>query len=115
MEKKQNIAQALTLVVRKNPEGFTFNLQALAPQKNGFAVALEATQNSFGPKGLAKVIRYALSNNIPCIGGWRDSETGLYYFDATMVVDTLAEAIRLGKANHQKAIYDINTNTEIRL
>ena len=52
---------------------------------------------------------------INAVGGWYNSENKQYYFDATIVVDTLEEAKKLGIENRQIAIFDLNTLTEIRL
>ena len=68
---------------------------------SGYCVALAATQDSHGPEGLARVIDLI--------------ESGLYYYDATVVVDNLADAIELGRLNGQIAIFCLDTMEEIRL
>ena len=98
------------------PDGYTVDAHTFAPITEGYAVAIAETQNSFGNAGAARVAAYINKHaEINAVGGWMDSETGLYYYDATIVVNDLQEAIRLGKANKQIAIFDLNTMTEIRL
>lgn len=99
-----------------NPEGFTFDAETLKPVTAGYSVALEATQNSFGRDGLANVIMYAGDHpEVNAIGGWYDRESGRTYYDATVIVDNLKDAIELGRKNHQIAIFDLNNMKEIRL
>lgn len=98
---------------KKNPAGFTVNAD-LQTITTGYAVAVRETQGSFGRDGLQRVVEYAETHNT-AIGGWRDTATGLYYFDAIVVILDREEAIQTGKANGQIAIYDIGNDKEIRL
>ena len=84
---------------------------------SGYCVALAATQNSHGAEGLARVLDLIQSGTTRAeyVGGWLDHETGLYYYDATIVVPTLADAIELGRLNNQIAIFCLDTMEEIRL
>lgn len=84
---------------------------------SGYCVALAATQDSHGPEGLARVIDLIESGTTLAeyVGGWLDHESGLYYYDATVVVDNLADAIELGRLNGQIAIFCLDTMEEIRL
>ena len=100
-------------IAQQNKEGFTFDLN-LNPVNVGYCVALAETQNSFGIAGLKKVLKLALANNY-CVGGWCDQETGKYYYDCTIVVDSLDKALFYGQLNNQIALYDLNANKEIRL
>lgn len=111
---KQLLA-VIAIVAATHSTGFTYNIQDNIMQSEGYAVALSATQDSFGAEGLLKVVEYAHKNNIQCIGGWLDEETGKFYFDATVIVKSEEEAIALGKANNQIAIYNLNNQKEIRL
>ena len=116
--KKQTLKEVLStiaIVAATNPMGFTYNINEDKMQTTGYAVALSATQNSFGADGFLKVVEYARKHSIECIGGWLDSETGKFYFDATVIVNDKEQAIALGKANGQIAIFDLNTCNEIRL
>lgn len=114
--KKQTIIAALTSIAELNPEGFTIDAQTLQPVTRGFAVAVADTQNSFGPEGLAKVVEYVSQHKrVNAFGGWYDSESGLYYYDATIIVDDLQKAIDFARANKQLAIFDLARLEEIRL
>lgn len=96
-----------------NPDGFTIDLN-LNPVMAGYCVALNETQNSFGIEGLEKVVELAKQNNY-CVGGWLDSATGRYYYDCTIIVDSLDKALFYGQLNNQIAIYNLNEYQEIRL
>lgn len=111
---KKTIA-VIAIVLAENPNGFTFNVKQGTRQSTGYAVSLSATQNSFGAEGFLKVVEYALKNNVECVGGWLDQESGQFYFDATVIVDEKKKAIELGRANKQLAIFNLNTNEEIRI
>ena len=108
--------EMLQSIAAINPDGYTVNAKTLQPVTTGYAVAVEGTQNSFGNAGLARVIAYVLSHpEINAIGGWKDSQTGKYYFDATIIVQDLETATKLGKENKQIAIFHLDTLQEIRL
>lgn len=97
---------ALTTIATTNPDGYTVNAQTLEPIKSGYAVAIAATQNSFGPDGLAKVIKYVQDHpEIAAFGGWYNSDNKQFYFDATIIVATKVEAIELARINKQIAFY----------
>ena len=114
--KKEIIFSALLAIAANNADGFTVSKDTLQPVVKGYAVALEATQNSFGHDGLANVLTYAdTDTRVNAIGGWYNSDNKQFYFDATVVVNDLHEAIELGRRNHQIAIFDITNGKEIRL
>ena len=114
--KNQAIIAALTTIAALNPEGYTIDAKTMQPVTCGFAVAVADTQNSFGPEGLAKVVEYvSIHPGVNAFGGWYDSESGQYYYDATIIVDDMQEAIDLGRANSQLAIFDLARLEEIRL
>lgn len=114
--KNQAIIAALTTIAALNPEGYTIDAKTMRPVTCGFAVAVADTQNSFGPEGLAKVVKYVSTHpGVDAFGGWYDSESGLYYYDATIIVHDLQKAIDLGRANNQLAIFDLARLEEIRL
>lgn len=114
MNKKQ-IAAALLAIAAANPEGFTVSRETLIALNSGFAVAMAATQNSFGPAGLARVIDYAKKHkNINAFGGWLDSESGLFYWDCVTIYKTRAAADRAARRNNQIAFFDLSNKKEIR-
>nr|DAN13048.1 MAG TPA: hypothetical protein [Caudoviricetes sp.] len=110
------IFAALSLIAANNKEGYTVDAATLQPITKGYAVAVAATQNSFGPDGLARVIEYAKTHHeVNAFGGWYNEENGLYYYDAVIIADSLADALELGKSNAQIAIFDLQNMKEIRL
>ena len=121
--KKNLVISSVAAIAALNPEGFTVNAANLQPVTNGFAVALKRTQNSFGAEGLAKVANVIeelqasgnLNGRILAFGGWYDSESGLFYYDATVIYQDREKAIEAGRANEQIAIFDLSNLEEIRL
>lgn len=117
MNKKQtSVLIALAAIAINNKEGFTVNAATLQPVTTGYAVAVAATQNSFGFEGLANVVKYVNEHpEINAFGGWYNSENNMYYFDATVIVDNFEAAKDLGRVNKQIAIFDLANLKEIRL
>ena len=121
--KKNLIISSVAAIAALNPEGFTVNAENLQPVTTGYAVALKRTQNSFGAEGLAKVANVIeelqasgnLNGRILAFGGWYDSESGLFYYDATVIYQDREKAIEAGRANVQIAIFDLSNLEEIRL
>ena len=112
-----NLFTTISAIAAANPFGFTFNVESNQMQTSGFSVALEATQNSHGTDGLESVLNLVTSEACPasCVGGWLDQETGLYYFDATVIIEDKEAAIAFGRLQNQIAIFDLNNLEEIRL
>ena len=107
---------ALQIIAAANPDGFTVNAKTLEPIKTGFAVAVAETQNSFNNSGLKKVIKYTKAHtNINAVGGWYNRENKKYYFDATIICDTLEEAVALGRLNKQIAVFNLDKMQEIKI
>lgn len=117
MNKKQTtVLIALATIAINNKEGFTVNAATLQPVTNGYAVAVADTQNSFGLKGLANVVKYVSDHpEITAFGGWYNSKNNKFYFDATVIVDDLTAAIELGRINKQLAIFDLAKSKSIDL
>ena len=121
--KKNVVISSVAAIAVMSPEGFTVNAANLQPVTTGFAVAMKQTQNSFGAEGLAKVANVIeelqasgnFNGRTLAFGGWYDSESGLYYYDATVIFQDRAEAIEAGRANDQIAIFDLANLEEIRL
>lgn len=113
----KNLFLTVSAIAAANPAGFTYDLVNGSFPSSGYVIALQETQNSFGPAGLQKCLDLITSGKTKatCIGGWLDTESGLYYYDASIIVDDLDIAIQLGKANNQLAIFNLNTYEEIRL
>ena len=121
--KKNLVISSVAAIAAINPDGFTVNAATLQPITSGYAVALKRTQNSFGAEGLAKVANVIeelqasgnLNGRILAFGGWYDSESGLFYYDATVIYQDREKAIEAGRANEQIAIFDLSNLEEIRL
>lgn len=113
---KQNLFAALVAIATANAEGLTVDAQTLQPVSKGYAVAVAETQNSFGREGLARVIDFVQNNKTArAFGGWLDSETGLYYWDAVQIYKTKKAAARAAKRNKQIAFFDLARLVEIRV
>lgn len=117
MNKKQTaVLIALATIATNNKEGFTVNAETLQPVTRGYAVAVAASQNSFGLEGLANVIKYVCEHpEINAFGGWYNSQNNMYYFDATIIVKDFKTAKELARANKQLAFFDLTNLREIRL
>ena len=113
---KKTFATALATIAAANPAGYTVNARTLEPLTSGYAVAVAATQNSFGPEGLQRVIEYAATHkDIAAFGGWLNNKSGLYYFDAVIICEDRAGAMELARINKQIAFFDLNRGQEVRL
>ena len=79
-------------------------------------MAVRATQNSFGPEGLAAVVDYANTDkDVSAFGGWLDSETGLYYYDAVVITDSFDRAKAIAEREGQIAFFSLNEMKEYRI
>ena len=80
----------------------------------GIAVSYAATQNGHSRDQLDKVIGHALQHE-GYVGGWYNSEDGLYYFDSTKLFpeNDLKGAIQFGKENGQHSVFILSTYTDI--
>ena len=113
---EKNLFKALAAIAAVNVEGYTVDAHTLQPVTTGYAVAVAATQNSFGPEGLARVIDYVTTHDDATVfGGWYNSENGQYYYDATIIVTSYKEARRLAELNKQIAFFDLAQGEEIKL
>lgn len=121
--KKNLLIKEVAAIAAMNPSGFTVDAATLQPVATGYAVAMKQTQKSFGVEGLKKVANtieelQASGNQngrALAFGGWYDSESGLYYYDATVIYQDRGKAIEAGRANEQIAIFDLSNLEEIRL
>ena len=110
---KTTILKALATIAAANPAGFTVNAQTLQPVTTGYVVAVKGTQNSFGTSCLRRVVDYQRTHKeVNAFGGWLDTKSGLYYYDACIIVRTIGEAITLAKKNEQIAFFCLDNFTE---
>lgn len=87
--KKNLVISTIAAIAAQNPEGYTVNAATLQPITSGYAVALAVTQDSFGAKGLEKVVDVidkmqnqgeAFRFDSLAFGGWYDTKSGRYYY-----------------------------------
>lgn len=110
---KTTILKALATIAAANPAGFTVNAQTLQPVTTGYVVAVKGTQNSFGTSGLRRVVDYQRTHKeVNAFGGWLDTKSGLYYYDACIIVRTIGEAMTLAKENEQIAFFCLDNGKE---
>lgn len=98
------------------PDGFTIDIRTMQAPTEGIAVAYAATQGCHSREGLEAVVKHALEHD-GYVGGWYDSQSGLYYFDSTRLFpeEQLDEALLFAQENGQLAVYVLSTGEEIRL
>lgn len=110
---KSTLLKALAIIAAANPAGFTVNAQTLQPVLTGYVVAVKGTQNSFGTSGLRRVVEYQSTHKeVNVFGGWLDKKSGLYYYDACIIVRTIGEAMTLAKKNEQIAFFCLDNGKE---
>lgn len=110
------IAERVWEFSQSHPDGFTVDVRTMAEPTEGIAVSYAATQGSHSRESLPFVVTHALEHD-GYVGGWLDTESGLYFFDSTKLFpeDRLEEALEFARQNGQQAVYVISTGEEIRL
>ena len=97
-------------------DGFTYSIEkGVFIDRGGFCVGIDLGNYGRDITDLKKVIEDDLLNGIDFIGGWLDSETKSYIFDAVMLYDSKELALIAAKENNQKAIYNLDTKELIYL
>ena len=81
-ESPEAIAERIWNLSQFRPDGFTIDIRTIEAPTEGIAVAYAATQGCHSREGLVAVVKHALEHD-GYVGGWYDSESGLYYFDST--------------------------------
>ena len=111
-----DIADKVWAYSQTHPDGFTLDIRTMTEPTEGIAVSYAATQNSHSRNQLYKVVSHALQHD-GYVGGWLNSEDGLYYFDSTKLFpkDDLKSAIQFGKENGQNSVFILSTYTDIPL
>ena len=110
------LANAVWEFGQSHPEGFTLNIRKMTEPEEGIAVSYAATQGSHSRKQLENVVWHSLRHD-GYVGGWRDKESGLYYFDSTRLYpeDELKEAVQFGAVNGQSCVYILSTGTSVKI
>ena len=108
------IADKVWTFSQAHPDGFTIDIRTMTEPTEGIAVSYAATQNSHSRDQLDKVISHALQHE-GYVGGWYNSEDGLYYFDSTTLFpeNDLKGAVQFGKENGQYSVFILSTYTDI--
>ena len=109
-----NIADKVWAYSQTHPDGFTINISTMTKPTEGIAVGYAATQNSHSREQLEKVVSHALQHD-GYVGGWYNSEDGLYYFDSTKLFpeNDLKGALQFGKENGQHSVFILSAYTYI--
>jgi hypothetical protein len=97
-----DIADKVWAFSQAHPDGFTLDIRTMTEPTEGIAVSYAETQNSHSRDQLDKVVSHAHCHD-GYVGGWLNTEKGLYYFDSTILFpeSSLKEAIQFGKENGQ--------------
>ena len=97
-----------------HPDGFTLDIHSMTEPMEGIAVSYAETQNSHSRDQLNGVVSHAISHD-GFVGGWLNTENGLYYFDSTKLFpeSSLKDALQFGKENGQHSVFILSTYTDI--
>jgi len=108
------ISDAVWSFSQANPDGFTLDIRLMSVPKEGIAVSYAATQGSHSREKLDFVVRHALQHD-GYVGGWLNTENGLYYFDSTRLFpeDKLADALKFGKDNGQTSAFILSLQADV--
>ena len=108
------IADAVWEFSQSHPDGFTLDIRTMTEPTEGIAVSYAATQDSHSRDQLDFVVEHSLQHD-GYVGGWLNTENGLYYFDSTKLFpeDQLEEALLFGKENGQTSVYILSTGTDV--
>ena len=110
------IADKVWAFSQTHPDGFTIDIRTMTEPTEGIAVSYAATQNSHSRDQLDMVVSHALQHE-GNVGGWYNSEDGLYYFDSTKLYpeNDLKGAVQFGKENGQHSVFILSTYTDVPL
>ena len=108
------IADKVWAYSQTHPDGFTIDIRSMTVPTEGIAVSYAATQNSHSRDQLDKVVSHALQHD-GYVGGWYNSENGLYYFDSTKLFpeNNLKGALQFGKENNQLSVFILSSFTDV--
>lgn len=97
-----------------HPDGFMLDIRTMTEPTEGIAVSYGETQNSHSRQQLDKVVRHAVQHD-GYVGGWLNSNDGLYYFDSSKLFpeNELRSALQFGRDNRQYSVYILSSGTEI--
>lgn len=130
--KPEGFENRLIGFIKDNPDGFTIDPQSFTIPSKGKAVApVKAAEIVTRPELITpslirdfarnvqimtKIAGNASLDNKVYAGGWLNQKDGLFYLDATMVIEDPRDALYTAEAGNQIAIFDLGefyeTNTE---
>lgn len=103
-------------------EGFTVQEDTGVTPTTGYVVATPGedriSADQFGPDNVARFRKRRaadLAKPDHYLGAWYDTETNTIALDVSVVLDDMNAAMDYGRSSNQDAIWDLNTNQEIRL
>ena len=108
------IADKVWAFSQTHPDGFTIDIRTMKEPTEGIAVSYAETQDSHSRSQLDKVVGHALTHD-GYVGGWLNTEDGLYYFDSSRLFaeTSLKEALLFGKENKQRSVFILSSDTDI--
>ena len=74
------LADKVWMYGQTHPDGFMLDIRTMTESTEGIAVSYAETQNSHSRAQLDMVVRHAVQHD-GYVGGWLNSNDGLYYFD----------------------------------
>lgn len=109
----------LARLIKNSPDGFTVDV-GLHKLKKGYAVGItDNVVRAYQAPRKAVEMTFFMSRiktkYQKAIGGWLDTKTNKYYVDGVVIVPDKAKAMELGSALGQKAIFNLETMTELRI
>ena len=122
-DSNQTLENRLLGFIKNNPDGFTVDPDTLEIPNKGFAVApVKQAEMVIDAKDLTVDDVRQFAKNLKMMtdisgkklyaGGW--SSRGVYYLDATMVIDDINEALYTAEEGNQLAIFDLGEFNEIK-
>jgi len=108
------LADKVWMYGQAHPDGFMLDIRTMTEPAEGIAVSYAETQNSHSRAQLDKVVRHAVQHD-GYVGGWLNSNDGLYYFDISKLFpeNELRSALQFGRDNRQYSVYILSLGTEI--
>jgi hypothetical protein len=120
-EARKKTIEKVQKEIENKSEGFTIDPITGEFMTKGVAVGDAKGEVSVGFGGVVniatevieKIIERALKNPIAAIGGWFNSENGMFYLDVSEVYDNRDTAVRLGKKRKEFGVFDMSTGDYI--
>jgi hypothetical protein len=123
--RRDSQASNLIAYVKENPDGFTVDPRNIEPITTGVAVApVKSLEIKVSPDELTEELIDQTVDNLKrmadaldrdvYVGGWFNTEDGLFYLDASITVDTVDEALYIADAGNQEAVFNLETFEEVR-